>query len=86
MGLNDLLVDDESESTEDQGKGDERDPSDTREAIESNIKEKSMLKIDGITVDGDTLTGEIKDFAMLFALIGMDYSEVDLDNLAGKEE
>ena len=92
MGLDDLLVDEDdggsTDDTEDSSSdsGDsEHEPSEVREAIENNIREKALNNFDDIEIHDGKLKGHVKDFAMMFALIGMEYTEVDLDDLAGKE-
>lgn len=92
MGIDDLLVDEnDGESTDDteSNSSDSGDPehelSGVRKAIENNIREKALNNFDDIEIDDGTIKGEIEDFAMMFALIGMGYSEVELDDLAEKE-
>jgi len=92
MGLDDLIVDDDgsdssddSKNSEDDGGSYDQDPEKVRKGIENNIKEKVLNNFDSIELEGETVKGDIKDFAMMFAIIGMDYSEVELDDLAGEE-
>jgi len=49
--------------------------------IGNYIRDQAATRVDGINVEGRVMRGEDTDFALLFALLALDYDDAELEDL-----
>jgi len=92
MGIDSWVSEDDSEEErdsdnfhDDDTKEPEKQVQSTKEFIGLNIKQRSKQTNFDIGIEDGELKGPIEDIAMLFAVMTMDFSEADFDELINDE-